>query len=149
MTPNLIAISGSLKGTIFALTQDEISVGRDVFNSICLNDLSVSRRHCIVKRESDKEIAGPAINESDSAQVAALNGATSLFTITDLDSFNGTFVNGIPVREKELAHGDQIALGDVILLFLIDESEPAAKTLIASGEDNLITRSTIRLRRED
>jgi transcriptional regulator with GAF, ATPase, and Fis domain len=149
MPPNLIAISGSLKGTIFGLTEDETSVGRDASNSISLNDLSVSRRHCIVKRESEQEIAGPTINESDSAQVAAPNGATSLFTITDLDSFNGTFVNGIPVKEKELAHGDQIALGDVILLFLSDESEPATKTLIASGEDNLITRSTIRLRKED
>src|SRR5437763_7098185 len=149
MNPRLIAISGSIRGTIFELADSEISLGRDGANSICLNDLSVSRRHSLIKRESRDEIAGPTINESDSTQVAALNGATSLFTITDLDSFNGTFVNGIPVREKELAHGDQIALGDVILLFLIDESETATKTLIASGEDNLITRSTIRLRRED
>src|SRR5436305_12848474 len=149
MNPRLIAISGSLKGTIFNLADSEVSLGRDGANSICLNELSVSRRHSVIKRESRDEIAGPTINESDSAQVAAPNGAASLFTITDLDSFNGTFVNGIPVKEKELAHGDQIALGDVILLFLIDESEPATKTLIASGEDNLITRSTIRLRRED
>src|SRR2546421_10074065 len=131
MNPRLIAISGSLKGTIFQLADSELSLGRDSANSICLNALSVSRHHCLIKRE--------AIPESEASQ----------FTIIDLESFNGTFVNGIPVREKELAHGDQIALGDVILLFLIDESETATKTLIASGEDNLITRSTIRLRRED
>ena len=131
MNPRLIAISGSLKGTIFPLADGDISLGRDGANSICLNELSVSRRHCLIKRGANPE--------SESGD----------FTITDLDSFNGTFVNGIPVKEKELAHGDQIALGDVILLFLIGESEPAAKTLIAAGEDNLITRSTIRLRKED
>src|SRR2546421_1563122 len=131
MNPRLIAISGSLKGTIFQLADSELSLGRDGANSICLNEASVSRRHCLIKRDGILE------NES------------SHFTITDLDSFNGTFVNGVPVKEKELAHGDQIALGDVILLFLIDESETATKTFIASGEDNLITRSTIRLRRED
>src|SRR5882672_8243626 len=51
MNPRLIAISGSLKGTIFDLAEDEILIGREVSNSICLNDLSVSRRHCLIKRE--------------------------------------------------------------------------------------------------
>src|SRR6266436_1043396 len=131
MNPRLIAISGSLKGTIFELADSEISLGRDGANSICLNELSVSRRHCLIKRA--------AIAESE----------VGSFTITDLESFNGTFVNGIPVSEKELTHGDQIALGDVLLLFLIDEAEAATKTSFTPGEDNLITRSTIRLRTED
>ena len=131
MSPRLIAISGSLKGTIFELTNSEISLGRDGKNTIRLNDPSVSRRHSLIKRETNSD------NESGK------------FTITDLESFNGTFINGMPIREQALAHGDQIALGDVVLLFLLDETEAGSGTTITSGEINLITRSTIRLRKED
>lgn len=45
------------------------------------------------------------------------------FTIIDLDSFNGTFVNGVPVKEQILAHGDQIAVGNILRLFLLHETE--------------------------
>src|ERR1041385_5180463 len=131
MNPRLIAISGSLKGTILDLGENEISVGRDAGNSICLNEPSVSRRHCLIKQ------AVPADNDE------------THFTITDLDSFNGTFVNSLPIKEQALTHGDQIALGDVVLLFLVDEAEAAAKHPSTSDEGNLITRSTIRLQRED
>ena len=131
MNPRLIAISGSLKGTIFDLDENEISVGRDAGNSIRLNEPSVSRRHCVIKQ------AAPADNDK------------TKFTIIDLDSFNGTFVNSLPIKEQALTHGDQIALGDVVLLFLIEEAEVDAKHLSTTDEGNLITRSTIRLRRED
>src|SRR3712207_7617531 len=49
----------------------------------CLNNPSVSRAHCLLKHEGGR------------------------FTVLDLDSFNGTFVNGVPVKEQALAHGDQ------------------------------------------
>jgi transcriptional regulator with GAF, ATPase, and Fis domain len=39
-------------------------------------------------------------------------------TLRDLGSSNGTYVNGIPVRERVLAHGDRIRAGDSVLLFL-------------------------------
>jgi Nif-specific regulatory protein len=131
MAPRLIAVSGPVKGHIFDLTEGEVSLGRDTSNSICLNDLSVSRRHCLIKRDV------PAGDEA------------AHFTITDLESFNGTFVNGVPVINQQLAHGDQIALGDVVLLFLLHEAESDPRTIIDADKDNLITRSTIRLRRED
>lgn len=127
MTPLLIAISGSLKGTSFALTQDEISIGRETSNSVALNDPSVSRRHCLLKRNA-----------------AEANG----FTVRDLESYNGTFVNGVPVFERQLAHGDQIALGDLQFLFLTHESE-ATVVGVPFQDDDLITRSTVRLQRED
>ncbi len=124
MTPRLIAISGALKGTTFALTQDEMSIGRDLSNSVSLHDPSISRRHCLLKK----------------------NGAG--FSVLDLESYNGTFVNGVPVLEQPLAHGDQIALGDIRFLFLTHEPEA---TIVAANlqDDDLITRSTIRLERED
>jgi Nif-specific regulatory protein len=139
MEPRLIAISGALKGTIFALAENEIVVGREPQNPIYLNDLSVSRRHCLITRGVDQ-------SENESQQPI---DEETRFKIVDLESFNGTFVNGVPVKEQPLAHGDQIAVGDVVLLFLLHETEAGAKAAIHSNEGNLITRSTIRLRRDE
>ena len=135
MSPNLIAISGSIKGTMFALTEDETSVGRDASNSICLNELSVSRRHCVIKRE-------PAPAREQEAQKAP-------FILVDLESYNGTFVNGVPVNEEKLSDGDQILIGDVLFLFLLHRPDEVSHPVVKPDEANLITRSTVRLRAED
>ncbi len=151
MNPRLIAISGNLKGTIFTLAAGETVIGREASNPVCLNDLSVSRRHCLIKPEKT-ELRSKAV---ESEQAGLINNTdrpiseNHQFTIVDLDSFNGTFVNGVPVKEHALAHGDQIAVGDVVLLFLLHETEARAKAAIQSNEGDLITRSTIRLRRGD
>jgi Nif-specific regulatory protein len=131
MDPRLIAISGSLKGTTFALTSNEVSLGRHSSNSVSLNDQSVSRRHCLIKRNP-----------------ASATDGTDQFRVVDLESYNGTFVNGVPVIEQPLVHGDQIALGDVLFLFLTHESD-AAVAAIQFEEGDLITRSTVRLQREE
>ena len=123
MIPRLIAISGSLKETTFALTQDETSIGRDLSNTISLNDQSVSRRHCRI----------------------SANGGTNSFHIVDLESYNGTFVNGVPVAKQPLNHGDYIALGDVRFIFLIHDDPDTAVNL---QDVDLVSRSTIRLERE-
>jgi len=124
--PKLVAISGPAEGTTFALTEDEISIGREPSNSISINDHSVSRRHCLIRRE----------NQS--------------FKIIDLDSYNGTFVNSLPVGEQALNHGDQISVGSVRFVFLLQEPDAAATgNLIELGEDELINPSTIRLARQD
>ena len=136
MPPRFIAISGGLKGTTFALTHSEVSVGRDASNGICISEPSISRRHCLIKCEVASQ-----------SELSSLPDAT--FTIVDLESFNGTFVNGIPVSEHRLAHGDQIALGDVQLLFLTHEADAAGATAAQLNEGDLITRSTVRLQRED
>ena len=124
MTPRLIAISGSFKGTTFALAQDETSIGRDLSNTVSLNDPSVSRRHCVITK----------------------NGSNNSFHIVDLESYNGTFVNGLPVAEQPLTHGDQIALGDIRFIFLTHED--AVTTALRLQDDDLVSRSTIRLERE-
>jgi len=125
MAPRLIAISGSLKGTTFALTEDETSIGRETANGVAVNDPSVSRRHCLLKKN------GP-----------------DAFTVRDLESYNGTFVNGVPVLEHTLTHGDQIALGDLQFLFLTHDAEATVVAAPFQGDD-LITRSTIRLKRDE
>jgi transcriptional regulator with GAF, ATPase, and Fis domain len=125
MNPRLIAIAGELLGTTFAVT-DSVSVGRDAANDVCLADSSVSRRHCLVRCEG------------------------GLFRLVDLDSFNGTLVNGIPVKEKELEHGDQILVGNTLLLFLTRQAEDEMPLgQVQLQESNLVTLSTVRLRSED
>ena len=120
MTARLIATSGALKGTTFALTQDEVSIGRDLSNTVSINDPSISRRHCIIKK----------------------NGSPNGFHIVDLRSYNGTFVNGLRVADHALIHRDQIALGDLRFTFLTHDDA----MIVEDGD--LITRSTIRLERE-
>jgi hypothetical protein len=44
------------------------------------------------------------------------------FEIEDLDSADGTYVNGIPVRKQILKSGDQIVLGKTVLEFMLKES---------------------------
>lgn len=128
MTTNarLIAISGPTEGATFALTEAEVSVGREPSNLICVNDHSVSRRHCLIRREGES------------------------FRIIDLESYNGTFVNAVPVGEQSLSHGDQIAVGSVRFLFLSQDVEAATSdTPVELGDDDLIGPSTIRLARKD
>jgi Nif-specific regulatory protein len=107
----------------FALTEEEVSIGREPANLICVNDHSVSRRHCLIRREGES------------------------FRIIDLESYNGTFVNAVPVGEHLLSHGDQIAVGNVRFLFLSQDLEAAASVELADEE--LISPSTIRLARKD
>lgn len=120
MTVRLTAISGALKGATYTLTQDEVSIGRDLSNSISINDPSISRQHCIIRK----------------------NGSSNGFHVVDLKSYNGTFVNGLPVADHALTHCDQIALGDLRFIFLThDDTVPV-------DDHDLITGSTIRLERE-
>lgn len=122
----LIAISGPVEGMTFALTEAEVSIGRDPSNSIYVNDHSVSRRHCLIKREGES------------------------FRIVDLESYNGTFVNAVPIGEQSLSHGDQVAVGSVRFLFLSSDVESASSEgLVQLAEDQLINPSTIRLERKD
>lgn len=148
MNARLIAISGSSKGTIFAFTGDETLIGREVSASLCLNDPSVSRQHCLISCE-------PIQPTTRAEQVTPIQGETNeedqqepCYTLVDLDSFNGTFINGLPVKQQPLAHGDHITVGDVVLLFLLHDVEPESR-MSPPEESELITRSTVRLRAED
>ena len=88
------------------LPEGEATVGRDPANAVAVIDPSVSRKHCLLRREDGR------------------------FQIKDLDSRNGTLVNGIAVKEQWLRHGDEIGTGDSIFLFLVDEDRPISKSRV-------------------
>src|SRR5713101_6672745 len=94
MQPRLMAVAGPLKGSVFPLPEGEWSAGRLAGNQLYLDDNAVSRRHCTFQRD------GPRC------------------TVKDLESHNGTFVNGTPVTEHQLTQGDQIRIGGSMFLFL-------------------------------
>ncbi|MBD0373387.1 MAG: sigma 54-interacting transcriptional regulator [Pyrinomonadaceae bacterium] len=127
MNPRLVSISGPLRGKTFPLTDEACSIGRESANCICVSDASVSRRHCVISSEEGR------------------------FRLSDLESLNGSFVNGVPIKERYLEHGDQIKLGDTLFLFLLHEGDtPKPGTPVVVSDAMFIsTRSTIRMKSED
>ena len=107
----VVVVSGPSKGTVVRLAGVQLSVGRDSANDLCLHDRAVSRRHF-------------TISETDAA-----------FHLVDLESHNGTFVNGIPVRRKLLGHGDTIRAGHCELVFLITEDEELVSHIVQFSEE--------------
>ena len=85
MKPRLQVAAGPLADSVYFLTETEVRIGRDPSNSLTISDLSLSRRHCVLNREDGG------------------------YKLRDLESRNGTFVNGGVVSEKRLNHGDQIS----------------------------------------
>jgi Nif-specific regulatory protein len=101
MQARLLAVSGLLRGTMRTLVRGEISIGRDGSNDVCLADDAVSGKHCKIQQSAGG------------------------YEILDMDSHNGTFVNGIPIRRRAVEHGDTIRVGESELVFLIREGDPA------------------------
>ena len=103
MRPRLLVIAGPSKDSTIPLPDGEATLGRDPTNALAVADASVSRKHCRLRRDEDARVH-----------------------IKDLDSRNGTLVNGLAVKEHWLRHGDEIATGDSVFLFLTeDEDQPA------------------------
>src|SRR5215813_841438 len=125
MIPKLISISGPLEGTTFSITDADVTIGRGPSNSICIADPLLSRQHCRITREGD------------------------VFNLHDLGSFNGTFVNGVPIKAQAIAHRDLVKAGDSILLFICHEESERDYSRVRFAEDDPAMQSTIFLRRED
>ena len=100
MHPRLVGVAGPLKDTTIPLPEGEVTLGREASNGVPVVDPSVSRKHCLLRREEDGR-----------------------FQIRDLESRNGTVVNGLAVKDQWLRHGDEIAIGDSVFLFLLEEQE--------------------------
>jgi pSer/pThr/pTyr-binding forkhead associated (FHA) protein len=92
--PQIKVLSTELRGKIFPLENDEYLVGRGEESDVCIPNEAISSRHCQLKK-----------NESGD------------YTITDLDSTNGTTINGKTIESAELTHGDIIKLGGIEVLY--------------------------------
>jgi Nif-specific regulatory protein len=124
LNPRLVGISGPVEGGIFALADEEISIGRDRSNLLPIEDSSVSRRHCSIRRL-----------------------AADQFEIRDMESRNGTAVNGLPITARVLQDGDEIRLGDCHFLFLLlDSSQPPNPVPVQLDEAALNTLTLFRFR---
>jgi Nif-specific regulatory protein len=94
LNPRLVGIDGPVEGEVFGLSDDNLSIGRDSCNQLPINDPSIAACHCRIRRREGEE-----------------------FEIQNLASSGATTVNGVPVTERTLEHGDRIGLGDCRFLF--------------------------------
>jgi transcriptional regulator with GAF, ATPase, and Fis domain len=111
--PKLVVIEGPARGAVYVLSESDVSIGRSSTNDIAIADLSLSRQH------------------------SAVRYANGSYAVRDLESHNGTFVNKVAVTECALSHGDRIAIGDSVLLFLTGEDEEGrtvAESDISAGQ---------------
>ena len=81
------------------LAGESITIGRDKSNTIPINHMAISRFH------------------------ARFDPAGSNYSITDLQSTNGTFVNDEHVSNRRLNHGDRISVGHHLLTYLDPENK--------------------------
>lgn len=86
-------IEGLERGRTFSDLPTPVSIGREDENTIRLNDERVSRFHAKIQEDGGRVI------------------------LTDLDSTNGTRVNGHPVQMRVLQVGDHLSIGRCLLVY--------------------------------
>ncbi len=101
-------LDGLERGRTFRDLSTPVKIGREEENDIRLNDERVSRFHAKVQEQEGR------------------------FILTDLESTNGTRVNGHPVTMHVLQVGDQVHIGRCLLVFgspeqLAERAEPNAE----------------------
>lgn len=105
-TVTFLVLEGVDKGRVYKDLPIPVTIGREEGNGLRLNDERVSRFHAKVQVEDGDII------------------------LTDLDSTNGTRVNGTAIQIRRLRAGDQLSIGRTMLLFGTME-EIAARRSVA------------------
>ena len=90
----LVVAAGSGAGERFQLVKEITTVGRHEHSDVLLDDVSVSRHHAVFTRTASGRI-----------------------TLRDLNSLNGTYVNGARVEETTLHSADEVQVGKFKLVF--------------------------------
>ena len=98
--PRLVAQSPEFEGKTFDLTGPDISVGRVADNRIQIEHASVSGHHAVFK-----------LDQLD-------------YVIKDLDSTNGTRINGERITQQKLRRNDILRLGNIELLYDSEHAPP-------------------------
>jgi pSer/pThr/pTyr-binding forkhead associated (FHA) protein len=92
----LLVLKGAGAGARFLLDAVETKIGRDTSNEIQLDDITVSRSHAMITKKDG-------------------------YSIKDLGSLNGTYLNAIAVRETTVDAGDEIQIGKYHLTLFIGD----------------------------
>jgi hypothetical protein len=93
----LLVMRGPNAGSRFRLDGDLTTAGRHPDSDIFLDDVTVSRRHAEFYRHGAR------------------------FTVRDVGSLNGTYVNRERIEEAELTGGDEVQIGKFRMLFLTSQ----------------------------
>ncbi len=107
-------LDGADRGKVLERIPTPITIGREEGNTIQLNDDRVSRFHVKIQEDRDKIV------------------------LTDLESTNGTKVNGEDVSLRILKHGDMISIGRSVILYG-SRNEIAQRLANLRGEDLSVT----------
>src|SRR5262249_37453402 len=98
--PSLYVVEGHDQGTLFELEEGTLGIGRDAANHIQIHDTEVSRRHAELRFDG-----------------------TQCF-VADLNSSNGTYLNGQRIPEQSrLTTGDKLQVGATRFLFTDEQSD--------------------------
>src|SRR6266516_3555751 len=96
-----MVIKGIDEGRQFELAGPVLGVGRDGTNAVHLHDTEVSRRHAELR--------------------LTLDGIG--YRVYDRGSANGVFVNGEPAKDAVLRSGDQVQVGQTVLVYSLSRGE--------------------------
>ena len=99
----------SLDGVVIKevqITKDKTTLGRRPYNDIVIDNLAVSGEHAVLQMVGSEVF------------------------IEDLNSTNGTYINGKAVKKQLLAHNDTVEIGKNKIKYLIDEGGDYEKTMI-------------------
>ena len=94
-TAMLIVRRGPSEGTSFVLDSDLVTVGRSDDADVVLDDVTVSRRHAQFVRDAQG------------------------WSLRDVGSLNGTYVNRVRIDATRLAGGDEVQIGKYRFVFLV------------------------------
>src|SRR5437870_3641924 len=122
MKPRIAAITGKLEDTNISMTEGPVIIGRQAGATLKIANASVSRRHAMIEKDGDR------------------------FIIADLGSRNGTFVNDVPIKKRELQHGDRVRIGESQFFFLFEDTdEPARTSEIRFDDSQIDSGETVRM----
>src|SRR5215510_703030 len=99
----------SLDGVVIKevqITKDKTTLGRRPYNDIVIDNLAVSGEHAVL------QMVGQDV------------------FIEDLNSTNGTYINGKAIKKQLLAHNDTVEIGKYKIKYLVDEGGEYEKTMI-------------------
>ncbi|MCA0242739.1 MAG: FHA domain-containing protein [Proteobacteria bacterium] len=99
----------SLDGVVIKevqITKDKTTLGRRPYNDIVIDNLAVSGEHAVLQ----------------------MVGADVF--IEDLNSTNGTYINGKAIKKQLLTHNDTVEIGKYKIKYLVDEGADYEKTMI-------------------